>query len=167
VVALIHDVIVALGLIALSPVIAQTAVGKALLVTPFKIDMTVIAAFLTIIGYSVNDTIVIFDRIRENRGKMPSVNRTMINHAINQTLGRTLLTSSAVIIALIVMYAVGGAGIHAFCFAMLIGVVTGTYSSFAIASPLLILFRPEAGRVVPRPQPLPAPAPAPAQPVAK
>jgi SecD/SecF fusion protein len=139
VVCLIHDVLVALGMVAATAYIYDTPLGKALLITePFKVDMPMIAALLTIIGYSVNDTIVVFDRIRENRGRLRIVDGTMINHAINQTLARTLLTSLTVLIVLVVLYIFGGAGMRPFAFVLLVGVIVGTYSSIAIASPLLL-----------------------------
>ncbi len=142
VLCLVHDVLISIGLIAISDYLATTWLGPILLINvPIKIDMTVIAAFLTIIGYSVCDTIVVFDRIRENRGKLKEVDATMINHAINQTLSRTLLTSFTVIMALFIMYVWGGPGIHPFCYAMLGGVLIGTYSSIAVASPMLLGFK--------------------------
>ena len=82
----------------------DTSVGQALLVGDFKIDLPMIAAFLTVIGYSLNDTIVVFDRIRENRGKLPTLNADIINNSINQTLSRTVLTSLTTLFVLVVMY---------------------------------------------------------------
>ena len=111
---------------------------NALLIRDFKIDLPMVAALLTIVGYSLNDTIVVFDRIRENRGKLKDVTLPMINVSINQTLSRTVLTSMTTMLAVVVMYTAGGAGIHGFSFAMIIGVMVGTYSSLAIASPLLL-----------------------------
>ena len=84
-----------------------------LLVDPFKISLAVVAALLTIVGFSINDTIVIFDRIREVRGKSPELTEEMINLSVNQTLSRTILTSGTVFIASIILYVVGGPGIHA------------------------------------------------------
>ncbi|MDY7010381.1 MAG: protein translocase subunit SecF [Planctomycetota bacterium] len=138
VICLVHDVIIAVGLVALAAFIHDNVVGRFLLIQPFKIDMAVVAAFLTIIGYSVNDTIVVFDRIRENRGKLAGVNEPIINRSINQTISRTLLTTTTTLIAVMVMYIWGGAGIHAFTYALLVGIIVGTYSSIAIASPLLM-----------------------------
>jgi hypothetical protein len=100
--------------------------------------MTLVAAFLTVLGYSVNDTIVIFDRIRENRGKMKSLTPTVINNSINQCMSRTLLTGVTTLLVLLVMYIFGGVGIHGFNYVMLIGIVVGTYSSVAIAAPILL-----------------------------
>ncbi len=141
VICLVHDVIIVVGLVAASNWIADTAIGKALMIGSFKIDLPMIGAMLTVIGYSVNDTIVVFDRIRENRGKLATVSVHALNSSINQTLGRTLLTSTTTLIVLVIMYIWGGAAIRAFSFALLAGVLVGTYSSIAIASPLLMGLR--------------------------
>ena len=108
------------------------------LVDPFKISLAVVAALLTIVGYSINDTIVIFDRIREIRGKNPDLTGKMINDSVNQTLGRTMLTSGTVLIGTLILYFVGGPGIHPFAYAMLVGLISGTYSTVYIASPVLL-----------------------------
>ena len=141
VLCLIHDVIISVGLVGLAAFISHTPIGKLLLIQPFKIDMVVVSAFLTIVGYSVNDTIVVFDRIRENRGKLTKINEPIINRSINQTLSRTLLTSATTLIAVVIMYIWGGAGIHAFTYALLVGIIIGTYSSIGIASPMLLGFK--------------------------
>ncbi len=141
VVCLIHDVIIVVGLVAASGWLFNTAVGEALGIHSFKIDLAMVAALLTVIGYSVNDTIVVFDRIRENRGKLTTVSPMVINTSINQTLARTLLTSGTTFIVVILMYVMGGAAIHAFSYALLMGILFGTYSSVAVASPLLMGFR--------------------------
>jgi SecD/SecF fusion protein len=138
VVALIHDVIVAIGAIALSHYLFDTAIGKALLLDKFRVDLALVAALMTVIGYSVNDTIVVFDRIRENRGRLSDVSTTMLNQSISQTLARTLLTGLTTFFTILIMYIFGGPGIHGFNFAMFIGILTGTYSSFAIASQFLV-----------------------------
>ncbi|MEI7835614.1 MAG: protein translocase subunit SecD [Planctomycetota bacterium] len=139
VVALIHDTIITVGMVAISAYLSTTLIGKALGIdAAFKIDMVMVAAILTMIGYSVNDTIVVFDRIRENRGKLTTVTPKLINVSINQTLSRTILTSAATLVVVAVMYAFGGAGIHGFNYALLVGIIFGTYSSIAIASPLLL-----------------------------
>jgi preprotein translocase subunit SecD len=96
-----------------------------------------IAAALTVIGYSLNDTIVVFDRIRENKGRVESLNPNVINQSINQTLSRTVLTSLTTFLVVFVLYVFGGKGVHGFSFALLIGVVVGTYSSLGVATPLL------------------------------
>jgi SecD/SecF fusion protein len=136
IVALVHDVLVTLGALALSYWLAPY-LGFAG-VEPFKINLPIIAAFLTIIGYSLNDTIVIFDRIREIRGKSPDLSAQLVNTSINQTLSRTLLTSLTVFLVVMILYAVGGQGIHGFAFALVIGTISGTYSTIYIATPVLI-----------------------------
>lgn len=137
-VSLIHDVIITLGVLAISHWLFQPL--GFLLIEDFKISLTIVAAFLTIIGYSLNDTIVVFDRIREVKGKSPRLTNEMVNASTTQTLSRTLLTSSTTIFALILMYVFGGEGIHAFSFCLLVGIVVGTYSSVFIAAPTLLWF---------------------------
>ena len=139
VIALIHDVLVMLGAIAFSSYLAQIP-GLSFItgVEPFKINLPIVAAFLTIIGYSVNDTIVVFDRIREIRGKSPTLTRQMVNDATNQTLSRTVLTSFTVMLVVIILYIWGGQAVHGFAFALIIGVLTGTYSSIYVAAPILL-----------------------------
>jgi hypothetical protein len=107
-----------------------------------KVNLPLIGAFLTLVGYSVNDTIVVFDRIRENRGKYGDLSVSIINNSINQTLSRTVLTSSTVFLAVIALYCFGGktSSIHGLAFVMLIGTVVGCYSSIAIASPILVMY---------------------------
>jgi protein-export membrane protein SecD/preprotein translocase SecF subunit len=138
VVALVHDIVVALSCIALCHYVADTAIGRALMLEQFRFDLSMVAALLTVIGYSVNDTIVVFDRIRENRGRLKDVTGEIVNDSISQTLGRTLLTGTTTFFTIIIMYVFGGPGIHGFNFALFIGILTGTYSSFAIASQLLV-----------------------------
>ena len=137
--SLIHDVCIGLGAVMISVYLANTAIGQKLLITDFKIDLTVIAALLTLVGYSVNDTIVVFDRIRENMGKLAVITPQLINDSINQTLSRTILTSFTTFLVVIIMYIFGGTGFRAFNYVMTIGIVVGTYSSIAIAAPVLIL----------------------------
>lgn len=139
IVALVHDVCITLGIITACTYIANRPLGNALLIGDFKINLEMIAAFLTIIGYSLNDTIVVFDRIRENRGKSATLTPTLITDSINQTLSRTLLTSLTTFVVVLVMYIWGGEGLRGFTFAMLIGIAVGTYSSIAIASPILMI----------------------------
>ncbi|MFA6134226.1 MAG: protein translocase subunit SecD [Phycisphaerae bacterium] len=141
VVCIIHDLTIVVGLVAASGWISQHAFGRALGIESFKIDLTMVAAILTLIGYSVNDTIVVFDRIRENRGKLTAINATVINSSINQTLSRTLLTGSTVVLVVLIMYIWGGPGIKGFNFALLVGILFGTYSSIAVAAPLLMGFK--------------------------
>ena len=106
----------------------------------FKIDLPAVAALLTLVGYSVNEIIVIFARIREVRGKNPALTPQMINDSVNQTLSRTILTSTTVFLVSFVLYVFGGEGVHLFAFVMVIGVMVGTYSSIYVASPLLLIF---------------------------
>lgn len=138
IIALVHDVSVTLGLLSLTHYVWDTTFGHVALIEPFKIDLGVIAALLTIIGYSLNDTIVILDRIRENRGKLAVTSTDVVNKSINQTISRTLLTSSTTLLAVIIMYVDGGTGIRPFTFAMLCGVIVGTYSSIGIAAPMVL-----------------------------
>ena len=142
-VALVHDVLVTLGLLALSKYLVDLPVvgaffSNVLLMDPFKIGLSSLAAFLTIIGYSLNDTIVIFDRIREIKGKSPRLTEATINLAVNQTLSRTILTALTSFFVVIVLYVGGGPTIHAFSFAMVIGVIAGSYSTVFMAGPVLI-----------------------------
>jgi len=126
IIALMHDVLITMG--------AFSLLNK-------EFDLVVVAAFLTIIGYSLNDTIVIFDRIRENlrrRGK--TALSKIINTSINQTLSRTLLTSGTTLLVVIALFFFGGEIIHDFAFALLVGILVGTYSSIFIASVFLILW---------------------------
>ena len=125
-IALYHDAIITTGIIAL-----------------FwrQVDVTFVAAILTIMGYSINDTIVIFDRIRENSRKntrMPLLD--VINVSVNQTLSRTILTSLTVLMVLIILFIFGGSVIHDFTFALLVGTIAGVYSTVFIASPIVLLF---------------------------
>lgn len=136
--ALIHDVLVVLGLVAVAGYLSQTPVGAALLLNDFKINLPMIAAFLTIVGYSLNDTIVVFDRIREVRGKRPWVDVDIVNTSLNGTLSRTLLTSLTTLIVVAILYVIGGEGIHGFAFCLVLGVLVGTYSSIYVASPVLL-----------------------------
>lgn len=136
--ALVHDVIITLGAVTACTYIAGTPIGQALLIGDFKIDLAMIAAFLTLIGYSLNDTIVVFDRIRENRHKAQLSEQTITN-SINQTISRTLMTSFTTFVVILIMYIFGGPGLRGFTFAIGFGVLIGTYSSIAIAAPLLLV----------------------------
>lgn len=136
--ALVHDVLVVLGVVALASIMSDNAIGELLGFYDFKINLPMIAAFLTIVGYSLNDTIVIFDRIREVRGKNPALTSDMINTSLNQTLARTLMTSATTFIVVAILYVFGGEGIHGFAFCLLVGVIVGTYSSIYVASPVLL-----------------------------
>ncbi len=156
VVALLHDVLVSVAFLAASAYLSPYM--ETLLVDPFKISLAVVAALLTIVGFSINDTIVVFDRIREVRGKSPDLTPDMINLSVNQTLSRTLLTSGTVFIASIILYVVGGPGIHAFAYTMVVGVIAGTYSSVYIAAPILLWLRKSAGKTASASTALPAAA---------
>jgi len=138
VVALVHDVLVTLGVTAVASYLTGTSIGNFLLLEDLRINLAMIAAFLTLVGYSLNDTIVVFDRIREVRGKNPAITAQMVNTSLNQTLSRTILTSLTVFMVVLIMYVFGGAGIHGFAWCLLIGCVVGTYSSIYIASAILV-----------------------------
>jgi SecD/SecF fusion protein len=140
VICLIHDLFFTLGAIAAAYFVHGTIVGDWMKIDDFKLDLPGVAALLTLVGYSCNDTIVVFDRIREVRGKNPDLTPKMINDSINQTLSRTLLASLTVWLVVFVLYCIGGPGVHLFAFIMVVGVIVGTYSSIYIASPLLLMF---------------------------
>ncbi len=126
IVALFHDVCLVMGAFAL---------------TNREVTLPIVAAFLTIVGYSLNDTIVVFDRIRENLRRSRGRNLAqVINQSINETLSRTLLTSTTTLIVVIALFVLGGGVIHDFAFALSVGIVVGTYSSIYVASPVLLVF---------------------------
>jgi SecD/SecF fusion protein len=157
VVALLHDVLFTLAAIGYSHyVINLPAVGhffqNVLLIEPFRVNLTIIAAVLTVMGYSMNDTVVVFDRIRENRGKFGVASRKVINDSINQTLSRTLLTSGCTLVTCITMYFLGGPGIHGFTYCLVLGILVGTYSSIAIAAPILLFGEHETAAEARKPQ---------------
>ncbi len=123
---LVHDVIITLG---------------ALSLTNKAIDLPIIAALLTVVGYSVNDTIIISDRIRENMKKMSRGRlKDIVNKSINQTLSRTCITAGTTLMVVVALFFLGGEVIHDFAFTLLVGIIAGTYSSIFIASPLLIVW---------------------------
>ena len=150
VLCLIHDLSFTLGAIAVCHYLYDTPLGRVLMLHDFKIDLAAVAALLTLVGYSVNDTIVVFDRIREVRGKNPALTPGMINDSVNQTLSRTVLASLTVFLVVGVLYLFGGEGIHLFAFVMVIGVLVGTYSSIYIASPLLLFLGEGQPKIDPR-----------------
>ena len=124
VIALFHDILITIGIFS---------------IFGFEISLSIVAALLTIVGYSLNDTIVVFDRIREDLKlyrKEPYGN--VINHSINETLSRTIITSLTTFVVVLSLYLFGGSVIHDFAFAILVGVVVGTYSSIFVASPLMV-----------------------------
>jgi len=107
--------------------------------TQIEFDLTVVAALLAVIGYSLNDTIVVFDRIRENFPRLrKSSSLEVVNASINQTLSRTLMTSSTTLLVLVALFIFGGEIIHAFAFTLIAGIVVGTYSSIYVASTVLL-----------------------------
>jgi preprotein translocase subunit SecF len=124
VIALVHDITIAMGIISLVHI---------------QFDLTVVAALLAVIGYSLNDTIVLFDRIRENFPRMIKSNPvTVVNTSVNQTLSRTLMTSLTTLLVLVALFVFGGEIIHAFAFTLIVGVIIGTYSSIYVASTSLL-----------------------------
>jgi preprotein translocase SecF subunit len=124
VIALFHDIVITLGLFS---------------ILDREVSLTVIAAFLTIGGYSINDTIVVFDRIRENLGLSRRITfQEIINRSVNQTLSRTILTAGTTLLAVLSLFFLGGTVIHDFAIAMLMGVLVGTYSSIFVASALAL-----------------------------
>jgi preprotein translocase subunit SecF len=132
VIAVFHDVLITLGFFSLFH---------------YEISLTVIAALLTLVGYSMNDTIVIFDRVRENLRLMRRESFTaIVNKSINQTLSRTILTSGLTFLTVLVLYLMGGEVLRAFSFAMVVGVVVGTYSSFGIAAPIVVFWHTHWGQ---------------------
>ena len=148
--ALVHDISIALGLLAICGwLYSIPGVHQALLLDDFKINLTLVAAILTIVGYSLNDTIIVFDRIRENRGRLSRATPAIINDSINQTVSRTVITSGTTLLAILILYIFGGPGVHGFAFAMLIGVLVGTYSSIAVAAPILLIGDKSAAVVKP------------------
>ena len=139
VVALIHDVLFTLGCVGIADALSGTAVGNMLGLSDIKMNVTMVAAFLTLCGYSVNDTIVVFDRIRENMGGVRRrVDAEMVDMSVNQTLSRTILTALTVFIVVVILYLMGGPVIHGFAFVMVVGTFVGCYSSIFIAAPILI-----------------------------
>ena len=122
--ALVHDIIITMGIISLVQI---------------EFDLTVVAALLAVIGYSLNDTIVLFDRIRENFPRLRKASSLeVVNISVNQTLSRTLMTSVTTLLVLAALFIFGGEIIHAFAFTLIVGVVIGTYSSIYVASTTLL-----------------------------
>ena len=127
IIALFHDVVITLGIFS---------------VLSLEINLSIIAAVLTIVGYSMNDTVVIYDRIRENLFKYTKISISDIsNLSINETLSRTIITSATTLLALLSIYILGGEILRGFSFAMILGVIIGTYSSIFVASPILKFFK--------------------------
>lgn len=123
-VALVHDVVLTIG---------------ALVLCGYEIDLTTIAALLTVVGFSVNDTVIVSDRVRENQRKYPRLSlAARVNQSINETLSRTVLTSGTALLVVLALFSVGGRVIHGFAFTLLVGLSVGTYSSIFIAIPLVL-----------------------------
>ena len=123
-VALIHDVLITIG---------------ALSIANMEFDLTTVAALLTVVGYSVHDTVIVSDRIRENMRKMRRESlATIMNLSINETLSRTLITSGTAVLVTAALFVLGGSVIHSFAFALLVGFIVGTYSSIYVASPIVL-----------------------------
>ncbi len=126
VIALTHDILVTVG---------------ALLLANYEFDLTIVAALLTVVGYSVNDTVIVCDRIRENMRKIKRENlESIINTSINETLSRTIITTTTAIMVLVALFFLGGAVIRPFAFALLVGFFSGVYSTIFIASPVILLW---------------------------
>ncbi|MCI0703915.1 MAG: protein translocase subunit SecD [Planctomycetia bacterium] len=138
VICLVHDLCFTLGAIAICHYLVHIPGLNYFGIEDFKIDLAAVAALLTLVGYSVNEIIVNFARVREVRGKNPMLTPQMINDSVNQTLSRTILTSMTVFLVSIVLYAFGGDGVHLFAFVMVMGVLVATYSSIFVACPLLL-----------------------------
>jgi SecD/SecF fusion protein len=114
-----------------------------------KINLDMIAAILTLIGYSIHDTIVTFDRVREIRGKGTRIDAAMINRAINETLSRTIITSALTWSSVVILFIGGGAALRGFAFLMVVGLISGTYSTIFIANPVvLIILKLQASRAL-------------------
>jgi preprotein translocase subunit SecF len=132
VIALVHDVLVTVG---------------ALLLANYEFDLTIIAALLTIVGFSVNDTVVICDRIRENMRKIKRESlEAIINTSINETLSRTILTTGTTLLVLTALFSLGGAVIRPFAFSLMVGFISGVYSTIFIAAPVILMWEKEARR---------------------
>ena len=148
IVALMHDVLVTLIVFSFL---------KEIVPFPLEIDQHFIAAILTVIGFSMNDTVVVYDRIREYSHTMKGADKaTILNKAINDTLSRTIMTSLTVFLTILILFLVGGEVTKGFAFAMLVGVITGCYSSIFVAAPILVDFaknKPLGGTDAGKPNP--------------
>lgn len=134
VIALFHDVILTIGVFS---------------ITQIEFNLSIIAAILTIVGYSLNDTVIVYDRIRENLRKFKKMALPdVLNLSINDTLSRTIMTSMTTLLALLALYFLGGTGLRGFSFAMIWGVFVGTYSSIFVASPLLLMLKLKRGSMM-------------------
>ena len=132
VMALIHDVLITLGVFSL---------------LDYEINLSIIAAFLTIVGYSLNDTIVVFDRIRENIPKyLKKTLNDVVNLSLNETLNRTVITSLTTMMVVVILFVWGGKVINLFAFALIVGIFIGTYSSLFVASPVMVFFEKKSSK---------------------
>ena len=132
VIALIHDVLITLGVFSL---------------LDYEINLSIIAAFLTIVGYSLNDTIVVFDRIRENIPKyLKKTLNDVVNLSLNETLNRTVITSLTTMMVVVILFVWGGKVINLFAFALIVGIFIGTYSSLFVASPVMVFFEKRSSK---------------------
>ncbi len=130
VIAILHDVLTVLGLFSI--------LGGIFAFMPLEMDQSIIAAFLTIAGYSITDTVVVYDRIRERiRGQKPSEYERIFNESMNQTLSRTIITSGTTLLSVLVLFIFAGPAIRGFAFAVFSGILIGTYSSIFVAAPLV------------------------------
>ena len=138
-VALAHDPIIILGIFSLLQI---------------RFDLTALAAILAVIGYSLNDTVVIYDRVRENFRKMRKAPVTeVVNRAVNDTLSRTVMTSGLTLLVVVVLFVWGGPSIHGFALALIIGVVVGTYSSIYVAGALAVILGLDRNALLPQAKP--------------
>jgi SecD/SecF fusion protein len=139
-VPLFADVVIMVGALAAAGVLYESpstnGVARTLMLLPFKFDLEQIAALLTIVGYSLNDKIIILDRIRENKGKTPYVSYAMVNDSINQTISRTVITAGTTLISTAILYLFGGEGVRGFAFTFNLGIILGTFTS-VVSSPLV------------------------------
>jgi preprotein translocase SecF subunit len=131
--ALFHDVLITLGVFSML---------HGYLPFSLQIDQTIIAAFLTIVGYSLNDTVVVFDRVREYVGLFKAERyEDVVNRSINNTLSRTIITSGTTLLVVVVLFIFGGEVLRGFAFALIVGILIGTYSSIFVASPVVVALR--------------------------
>jgi len=137
VLSLTFNLCVCLGFLAASAWLSKTSIGASLGIQEFRIDLNVIAGLLAIVGYDINDSIVILDRVRERRGRMAYATRQVVNDAVNQTFSRTILTSGTTILSAVILVIFGGESIRPFTMTLLVGLIAGTFSSIAIAAPLV------------------------------
>jgi len=135
--ALVFNMIVCLGALAFSGMISRTSLGAYLSISDFRIDLNVVAGLLTVLGYGLNDTVVILDRVRENRGKAHYATRKVVNSSINQSFGRTVLTGGNSVVTALILFELGGAGLRPFGYVYFVGVLVSTFSSVAIAATLV------------------------------